>query len=221
MIIDELIVEITRRCNMNCKHCLRGYAQNKDMDYNTMVKILTNIDSIGLVIFTGGEPSLNVQGLKDFLRLCKDKSIPIGSFYIATNGTNSEDFIDVIFDLYNYCLDKKSSHIDISRSHYHYEQDEEMIKKLKCLSFVKERKEYFSPLKREGKSLKGKPVEIIPLELEDNIVKGNVYLNVNGDICSSCDLSYESQDKYKIGNIHRQTLQNILVEGENYEQFSN
>ena len=31
---------------------------------------------------------------------------------------------------------------------------------------------------------------------------GEVYLNVNGDICLDCDLSYESQEQYKIGRIY-------------------
>lgn len=30
--IDDLILEVTRRCNMCCLHCLRGEAENLDAD---------------------------------------------------------------------------------------------------------------------------------------------------------------------------------------------
>ena len=58
--IDNLIIEITRRCNMACAHCLRGDAQNIDIDPSYMLKLLrdNNIDYISMVTFTGGEPTL-------------------------------------------------------------------------------------------------------------------------------------------------------------------
>ena len=32
VIFNTVIIEVTRRCNMSCPHCLRGDAQNVDMD---------------------------------------------------------------------------------------------------------------------------------------------------------------------------------------------
>ena len=37
--IDSLVLEITRRCNMSCEHCMRGEAQNIDMDLSIIDKI--------------------------------------------------------------------------------------------------------------------------------------------------------------------------------------
>lgn len=34
--VHTLIVEVTRRCNMTCKHCLRGDAQSLDMQKETV-----------------------------------------------------------------------------------------------------------------------------------------------------------------------------------------
>lgn len=55
--IYNLVLEVTRRCNMCCAHCLRGEAQNMDMQKETIDKLLDQTDSISMVTFSGGEPS--------------------------------------------------------------------------------------------------------------------------------------------------------------------
>jgi len=63
---DNLVLEVTRKCNMNCAHCLRGNAEDKDISFDLIDILLDNIDSINMITFTGGEPSLNVKALKYF-----------------------------------------------------------------------------------------------------------------------------------------------------------
>lgn len=53
----DFAIEVTRRCNMCCDHCLRGMAQNLD--------IIVLPDH---VFFTGGEPFLNVKAINSYLR---------------------------------------------------------------------------------------------------------------------------------------------------------
>ena len=53
--IYNLVLEVTRRCNMCCAHCLRGEAQNMDMQKETIDKLLDQTDSISMVTFSGGE----------------------------------------------------------------------------------------------------------------------------------------------------------------------
>ena len=36
MHICNLIIEITRRCNLQCDHCLRGNAESIDLDITTI-----------------------------------------------------------------------------------------------------------------------------------------------------------------------------------------
>ena len=60
----NLCLEITRRCNMACAHCLRGDAQNVDMSHEIIDRALENVLSIGSLTFTGGEPSLNVDAMR-------------------------------------------------------------------------------------------------------------------------------------------------------------
>lgn len=56
--VNYLAIEVTRRCNMKCEHCLRGDAQNLDISTAVLSGIAKHIHPAS-VIFTGGEPSLN------------------------------------------------------------------------------------------------------------------------------------------------------------------
>ena len=57
--IDDLILEVTRRCNMRCPHCLRGEAESLDADIDLIPQIFEGVSEIGMLTFSGGEPSLN------------------------------------------------------------------------------------------------------------------------------------------------------------------
>ena len=59
--LDSLIFEVTRKCNLRCGHCMRGLAQNIDMNYKVVETFFTknNIKFIGNLSFSGGEPTLN------------------------------------------------------------------------------------------------------------------------------------------------------------------
>lgn len=61
--IKSLELEMTRRCNQNCVHCLRGCSQNFDMTPEILKNIFTNgdyqITKIYELFVTGGEPFLN------------------------------------------------------------------------------------------------------------------------------------------------------------------
>jgi MoaA/NifB/PqqE/SkfB family radical SAM enzyme len=40
MFIDNMIFEVTRRCNMRCRHCLRGKAEDLSMSKQTIQNAL-------------------------------------------------------------------------------------------------------------------------------------------------------------------------------------
>lgn len=54
--IDSLIVEVTRKCNMECSHCLRGPGEETFLNPDHIEKLFSRIDTIGCITFTGGEP---------------------------------------------------------------------------------------------------------------------------------------------------------------------
>ena len=82
----DLAVEITRRCNMSCAHCLRGDAQNMDMSFEMFKKLLDITEGIDTLSFTGGEPALNIPFMEKTLEYVKEKGIPVYNIFIATNG---------------------------------------------------------------------------------------------------------------------------------------
>ena len=235
MYIEQLVIEITRRCNATCDHCLRGDAQNKDISDKTIEKLFESISGIGMITFTGGEPSLAVDRMRKILRECRRTGIPINSFYVVTNGKKpSVPLVHFLIDLHAYILemneypDEDMSCLCISKDQYH-EWDigdiEEANQLYRSLSFYNSeaRKHQISDqaLIDEGraneKGLGGRILYIEPLSVELDAdgnperVDSTVYINAKGDVVPSCDMSYASQDESKIGNIHKQTLAEILL----------
>ena len=82
--IDYLSVEITRKCQLKCAHCMKGEAQNIDMSVEVIDKLLESVVSIGTLLFTGGEPTMNLQGMKYFLDVIKSKGISLNKLQIIT-----------------------------------------------------------------------------------------------------------------------------------------
>lgn len=52
--VEQLCLEVTRRCNMGCAHCLRGDAQDVDISHAIIDEIFNQVDGIGQVTFTVG-----------------------------------------------------------------------------------------------------------------------------------------------------------------------
>lgn len=86
--ISTLVVEVTRRCNMHCEHCLRGDFEDccMDADFNMIPEIFNGVESIGCITFTGGEPSLNHEFITACVDYIEKKDIYVGGVFIATNG---------------------------------------------------------------------------------------------------------------------------------------
>lgn len=90
-------LEITRRCNLSCVHCMRGEAQEEDMSYTIIDNLLLQTNEIEKVMFTGGEPFLALDKMSYFLEKIKHNDIPLYGLQIITNGTCfSEESISVI-----------------------------------------------------------------------------------------------------------------------------
>lgn len=103
--IDSLIIEITRRCNMKCDHCLRGAAQPKDIQLNTLKALLQPVSAIDTMTLSGGEPSLKPDIMMQVLDICKQYSIPVRKLYLVTNGKKVSDaFIDAVYAWHRYTM---------------------------------------------------------------------------------------------------------------------
>ena len=85
--IENLIIELTTLCNLNCIHC--GYKMvypHQAIDKNHLISIIQQLSKRGLasVMFTGGEPTL-YPDLIQVARFCKKNGLRVK---IATNGSN-------------------------------------------------------------------------------------------------------------------------------------
>ncbi len=83
----ELSVEITRKCNMKCAHCLRGDAQNKTISKEVIDSLLDQINSIGQLTLTGGEPFLEPEMIEYLFTGIIKRKIPILEVGCMTNGS--------------------------------------------------------------------------------------------------------------------------------------
>ena len=212
--IDSLIVEVTRRCNMRCEHCLRGEPQNKSMKIKYVDSLFSKINTIGSITFTGGEPSLVPHIIRNIIRSANSYGVDIGNFYIATNAKKiTKSFLETITYVYNCCSDNEISHIVYSNDRYHESQTYKQIYKLEewaeyemgnsdLVSPRISKKYAFEPLIiREGRASWGEKEnkrEKFRFEYYDdniNIMDEPIYLNCNGYIIAGCDWSYESQNK--------------------------
>lgn len=139
--LSEVMIEVTRRCNMTCEHCLRGEQQSLDIDLAYIDILFSKIDYISSLAITGGEPSLNVDAINYIVEASKRHSVYIDNFYLATNGKNvSNDFLLSLINLYCICSDNEISGVKVSNDIYHDNIDNN-ADKLKVFSFVEYEKE--------------------------------------------------------------------------------
>ena len=140
--LGDLAIEVTRRCNMSCAHCLRGEAQNMDIDKKYIDKLLEDVSNISYILFTGGEPSLNIEAIEYTLQRCQELNISVGGFYIVTNGKNNVLPLTIAcLKWYAYCDDYEDIYgLALSRDMFHDEIDKDAEKILRGLSFFREDK---------------------------------------------------------------------------------
>ena len=85
--IVNLSLEVTKRCNFKCRHCLRGEAREEDLDLNVINKLFKKGVIVQNLEFTGGE----VFMVPDLFHKIVDRIISSGAIVthanIVTNGT--------------------------------------------------------------------------------------------------------------------------------------
>lgn len=107
---ERLDIELTRRCNMACAHCMRGDAQNIDIDRKHIDAILEQTQLIGKLFFTGGEPFLALDTMEYIAdQLCK-RGIPLLNFEVITNGSILDSKVINIIKRYKKIIDTSCKH---------------------------------------------------------------------------------------------------------------
>lgn len=84
--LDSLVIEITRKCNLNCKHCFNSGSRIREMPLELLDCIIQEAMTFGVkeISLSGGEPLLHSQLFNIFDMLKKYPQIKFG---LLTNGT--------------------------------------------------------------------------------------------------------------------------------------
>lgn len=85
MEISNLVIEVTRKCNMACPHCLRGDAEKISFDYKMLPNVFSGIDYIDTITFTGGEITVALPTFEKIVDYICTRNIQFENFYIKTN----------------------------------------------------------------------------------------------------------------------------------------
>jgi hypothetical protein len=125
-----------------------GESQNIDISKEIIDNFFgkNDIYNIGTLLFSGGEPTLNGKMLEYIVDKIIEKEITVGMFMFGINGLfYSEELVSGLNKLKDYILLKSNRRrccpglLMVSQDQFHKQADNEVIEKLKCLS-------YFSPI---------------------------------------------------------------------------
>lgn len=236
--IQNMAFITTEKCNLDCKHCLRGEKCNKDISYEVIKKTLEQIKSIGNLCICGGEITLAVDKLEKIISYVIDNNINLEDFSLTVNGTiYSEELIRLLNYMSEYI--KKKCKLAISYDKYHMDEinrlglhnlyEDNVLKYIKSKHFYGF-KELNPKLKlfREGKAvnLDNKitvPLNSIPYVVtythkkifkeEQGLCNIGPVVCVNTDgIVTECDASNINQRTiYNYGNIFDNSLEEIVI----------
>lgn len=209
--VSNLVIEVTRMCNLHCEHCLRGDAQDVSITDGVMREILSQVDSVGCVTFTGGEPGYACGAIDKFLTWCEQEDKVPEYFWVATNGmVNNRQLAMVLLSHWPLMGCPEESRVAVSRDRFHDNDIDPREDFISGLSFVSGEKAMSSKddgwvLDRGNANLNGigrnhRAYRLEP-EIDDvsddleQVSVDMVYVSADGKVCWDCDLPYDDIDE--------------------------
>lgn len=223
--LKHLLLEVTRKCNMACPHCMRGNAEDLSMDYAVIDRIFEDTRQIDRLVLTGGEPSLAPHVIQQILYRARVWKCSIHSFFCAVNAkTYSQPFVDTLCGLYDYCKHPEHCTLTVTTDPYHEQIDPAVMERYRALPFYRPVFEHGGtlpyPILEEGRAKEnGIGQSEIPIKgsIYDADFTGfrfvcgdTVYVNAKGGVLLNADLSYQRQEEFCIGNLTEDSLPHIL-----------
>ena len=103
--LNNLTVEITRKCNFRCRHCMRGQAQDVTITPRIIDRLFEQVEDVkGFILLTGGEVLLEMDMVVYFCNKLIESSWNPKFLQIGTNGTitsENERLIKLMEKVYN------------------------------------------------------------------------------------------------------------------------
>lgn len=82
-----MYLEITRKCTLECVHCMRGNRQNIDMSDEILDNALKDVTYIQELDLGGGEPLLAPRVIENIINKIRTYDIKVRKISFTTNGT--------------------------------------------------------------------------------------------------------------------------------------
>lgn len=225
--IRELYIEVTRRCNLKCAHCMRGEAQNIDLpkEYIDLLFEKLNGGTIENLHFGGGEPTLNPDLIVYIIDKIIKEHISVANVNMITNGQIFDKDIADAFNRLDKYLKSDLRLIDayisgrvvigLSVDKYHAKICDRVKEDYGSYCKWIRTSEYRVADKRiikTGRATFGKeytyrllpPRYMIEYNRDDEtevFINGNIYLAANGLITSTFDGSFIDMDNNNYGHI--------------------
>jgi hypothetical protein len=197
-------IELTRRCNSKCAHCMRGKAQAKDISEEHLDLFFEKTEYIHVLTLTGGEVSLVPKVMNQALEAAKRHGTVIDHAGIITNGLYVSDaFIQAAKDWKDYSA---GFGLEVSWDPYHKPVSSENFSRLQRIEYDVPPRSNFA-LQPSGRAEDLSSALVIPKGIDKPywILNGWVmqptYLNALGDFVI-IDGSYDEQPDFKIGNVY-------------------
>ena len=214
--IVNLIIEVTRKCNLKCLHCYNGMPQDVDIDKDTVDKFLSNVDKVYSLLITGGEPTLHLDSLIFILDTLKKYNIPLHQVNITSNGIRCNDeFIDICNEYYNYVIDKQNSALLISVDNFHYCGDKPYRPALIRRSLNRVKKELINYGVWGNCNLPVKEQFLCDIRIDQN---GNGELNAKPENSGAIILCKATKTNYTAKNniVHNFYITNFFIQNEDF-----
>lgn len=135
--LNQLDIQVTRKCNLYCNHCICGDSQDMEIPFEAIDRILDCVEEIDTLFFTGGEPLLNIPAIEYTIEGIIKRKIPVYNTTITINGTIlSNEFVRIFRygaeklyqivvsrkqeqDLLDKLHDWRNFEVNVSTDHWH------------------------------------------------------------------------------------------------------
>lgn len=233
---SDLILEVTRFCNMECPHCIRGEFQRMKMPLNVIDAVLEPFAGgyISLLGVSGGEPATAPDRIEYILQRCIDLKIEVGAFWVVTNGKiHSHRFLNSLRAWFEYTSEPEMNSLRISDDNFHEGIDQEPWNRFQeemGYEGVQFSLDWRGADERnligDGRALDNyecsKMVEHSAYAREEQylndgqggfIIDAETYISAKGDVISTCDISFDlmddRDDQFNLGNILNESMDDI------------
>lgn len=235
IVIGSLFFELTRKCNLKCMHCMRGEAQDVDLNKNVVDKFFYSdeykINSISELCFSGGEPSLSYDSLMHMSKIIEKEKIKIYDLSLVLNGTNyDENFIKELVKICEFgrmkdFFTRALINIQFSNDQFHPQKNKEIIEKYRrsdVLVRIANEREKLTLILDVGNA-RANNIGNIPFNESrltnpihaqkmcfNRLYLHNIYINALGYVLPHGDGSYNIMDEYNLGNIKDKSLLKMI-----------